>query len=62
MLRQFIDHPLPIDLALGSVVEDVEPDEPAQQVVECGIRGCRYRRPLLNEGPKFLVSQAGQGM
>jgi len=28
---EFVDHPLPIDLVLRRVVENMEPDEPADQ-------------------------------
>jgi hypothetical protein len=32
--RQFVDHPLSVDLMFRGMVQDVEPDEAAQQVLE----------------------------
>ena len=34
MAAEYVDHPLSIDLVLRRVVENMEPDEPADQIVE----------------------------
>jgi hypothetical protein len=39
---QLVDHPLPIDLLLGRVVQHMQADQPRQQVVVLHGAGCWF--------------------
>jgi hypothetical protein len=43
MMAEFVDHPLPVDLHLCRMMQDVKPDQARQQIVEFHRSNSRFR-------------------
>ena len=43
MMAEFVDHPLPVDLHLCRMMQDVKPDEARQKIVEFHRSNSRFR-------------------